>query len=98
MCTALTHRRWSRARAGKWSKEGRVDEEKELEEYHYWGGNMYQNHLEVLIKTSVSGCHPTPKESEQSGVKPQNLIFNKFLGISESRIGLDTVIGFLIML
>lgn len=75
-----------------------MDEEKELEEYHYWGGNMYQNHLEALIKTSVSGCHPTPKESEQSGVKPQNLTFNKFLGISESRLGLDTVIGFLITL
>lgn len=52
-----------------------MDEEKELEEYHYWGGNMYQNHLEVLIKTSVSGCHPTPKESEQSGGQAPELDF-----------------------
>ena len=50
------------------------------------GDWMYQNHLEVLTKNLVSWCYPRLNHNSQ-GVRPQKLIFPKFPGTSESRLG-----------
>ena len=50
------------------------------------GDWMCQNHLEVLTKNLVSWCYPRLSQNSQ-GVRPQKLIFPKFPGTSESRLG-----------